>query len=315
MLIQRATRLTYAAAFTALFMMIGWQEINPYGFPDLESYRLGFQSRWYLFTTLNLSPIEFALAEGLWIRGFDQLYNAVGNIDTAFTIVSTVTVLLISSFIVARTQSPYYLIFLLNPAFVELALAQIRSGLASGIFWIAVSIKNTPVKIGMLIACCLIHTAFFLYSFLYILYMLINKTEIFGRLRHRPWISVVGLVTLALIITSIRGAVLAFFGDDRAYAFLDYSSGIMLSLAWFSFVLTYILFRQESRISFEALFYIFSSAMYLFSAMNGVYGSRFISIAIPAMAIMCSQLSSQYRPLYTAQFAAFSGAYFFYWLR
>lgn len=313
MLLQKTTRIAYAAIFTAVFILIGWREINPYGFPDLDAYRVGFQSRWYLFTTLNLSPIEFALAEGLWIRGFDQLYALVGDIDTAFALVSTAAILLTSLFVVTRTRSPFYLIFFFNPAFIELTIGQIRSGLAAGIFWCAMNVKQGPVRLALMLTACLIHTAFFLFLAVYLAFFLFHQTEPVERLLRRPWISSAFLVLLAFLVTSIRGVVLAFFGDERAYQFLEYTSGIMLSLAWFSFILSYIFWRRESKISFEALFYMFCSSMFFFSALSGVYGSRFVSVSIPALAVMCSQLLPQYRPLFVAQFVAFSGIYFFYW--
>ncbi|MDQ8757228.1 hypothetical protein RCO27_13430 [Sphingosinicella sp. LHD-64] len=303
-----------AAAFTALFILVGWPRINPFGFPDLDNYRVGFQSGWYLFTTLDREPIDFVLNEGLWVYLFDFMYALIGDIDDTFTFVSIVIVFLTSLYVVLRAQAPWYLLFFFNPAFIEIALGQIRSGLAAGLFWTAVNVKGLPFKLALLLAASAIHTSFVLFSLIYLVFHFLRDTRSADAALSNSALTVLVISALALVPTVFREAALSTIGDQRAYQFLEYSSGIFLAIGWASFFVTYLLLRSDRRISFEGFFYGFGAAAALFSAIVGVYGARLVSIAIPALAVMCFQIDPRYRVLFIGQFIGFSGLYFVYWL-
>lgn len=302
-----------ATIFTALFLAVGWQQINPYAFPDLANYRGGFQSGWYLFTTLNRTPIDFVLSEGVWVWLFDALYYYVGDIDTAFLVVSAASVFLMSVFVLSRTSSAWYLLFFINPAFINLTIEQIRSGIASGIFWTAVTIENRPIKIALMLLAGSIHTVFFLFAAFYAVYHVSRQTKIVDAILRKPTISFLILTIVAIIATIFRDSILAAFGDQRAYQFLEYTSGILLAIAWVSFAATYLLFRREDRFSFESALFSFNTVTALLSAVIGVYGSRFAAVAIPALAVMASRIPPGYRFLFGVQYALFSLLYFFFW--
>jgi hypothetical protein len=315
MLMQiRSLHVVQAAVFAALFVMIGWRDINPYGFSDLEAYRAGFQSQWYLFELLNTSPIEFFLGEGLWVRLFDTLHAMVGDIDAAFTIVSLFSVFLIGLFVVKRAGSAWYLLFLFNPAFVELTLSQIRSGLACALFWSATLISRRPLKIAVLVTAAAIHTAFFLFGIFYLIYIMLGNRQIFYNISRNALAIFTTTFFIGFVVTSIRTTALSAIGDQRALLMLDYTSGILLSIAWLTFAITFMLFRNNKKLEFEPIFYIFCAAMALTSAAFDLYGSRFSAVAIPALAVMAAGLAPQYRFIYIIQFAIFTTLYFYYWL-
>lgn len=303
----------YAVAFAAVYVLIDWIEIVPYGFPDLDNYRYGFQSGWYLFTVLNRAPIDFLLAEGVWVYLFDFVYSYVGDIDTVFTIVSAVSIVLMSIYVIGRAGSPFYLIFFMNPAYIDLAIGQIRSGFAAGLFWLAVYVKNWPLKLALLVFAASIHTAFFVFGAFYIGFELLRRTAIVDRMLTRPLVMTVLLIGLGLVVTAARNGILIALGDVRGYMRLEFTSGVFLSLAWISFSFTYLAWQNRAKFSYESSFYAFCSSMALFSAVIGVYGSRFSSVALPAMAVMCSHLPPRYRIFFILQYALFTVVYFVYW--
>jgi len=47
----------------------------------------------------------------------------------------------------------------------------------------------------------------------------------------------------------------------------------------------------------------------------GIYGARFVALAIPALAVMASEIAPNRQPLFFAQYIGFSGIYFFLWLQ
>ena len=311
----RSLHIVQAALFTVLFMAVGWRDLNPYGFSDLDAYRVGFQSQWFVFQTLNMSPLRFFLGEGLWVRFFDWLYGTVGDIDLAFTIVSVVALFLIALFIVARTRSIWYLFFLFNPALVELVLSQIRSGLACGLFWAATLLPKRAMRVVALAAAAAIHTSFILFGALFIAYDLLHERDWVKRLSRNAVVLCALLLVAALLMTVLRGSALAVLGDQRAFQVLDYTSGVMLAFAWITFAVTFVLFRSSAPVEFEATFYILASALAFWSAAFDLYGSRFSAVGMPALAVMASQLAPQYRLLFVLQFSLFSAIYFFYWLQ
>lgn len=311
---QKIAHAAYAVAFATAFVLIDWIEVVPYGFPDLDNYRYGFQSGWYLLHIINRSFIDFLLAEGVWVYLFDFIYTLVGDIDTVFLIVSLASIALMSFYVLGRTGSPLYLVFFMNPAFIDLGIGQIRSGFAAGIFWIAVYVKNLPLKLVLLAFAASIHTAFFVFGLFYIGFALFRRSVIVDRLLGRPVLTTSLIIGLALIVTVARSDILAALGDLRGYLFLEFSSGVFLSLAWISFAFTYIAWKDRPRMEFDGSFYAFCGSMAFFSAMIGIYGSRFSSVALPALAIMCSHLPPRYRVMFVIQYALFTGVYFAYWL-
>jgi len=309
----RLTNIGAAVAFTALFLLIGWRDINPYGFADLEAYRRGFETQWSVFMTLNMSAPEFILREGLWARGFDALYGFVGDIEMSFTIVSAVAILLMSVFVVRQTGSPWYLGFFLNPAFIELTLAQLRSGLAGGLFWLAIVVRSWLAKAGLLLLACSVHTSFFLFSAFYLAFEIGRRMHVMETLFRRPALMAFAIAGTALLVTLLRQTLLLALEDERAYLVLDYTSGILLAAAWGSFFITYLASTREKEAQFETGFFVFNASMALFSALMGLYGSRFAAIVVPALAVMAARIPPAYRFVFVAQYAAFTAAYFYFW--
>lgn len=302
-----------AAAFSAIFMAVDWVTRFPYTFPDLENYRLGFQSGWYLFSVINLSWIKFLLSEGLWVYGFDALWAHIGNIDKSFTIVSFASIFLISLYVFQQTRSFLALLFALNPAFVNLVIEQLRSGLAAGIFFCATMIKNRAAQAALFVAAISIHTSFLLFASLYYIYEILRFANIRSFLGRRLLISLAMLFAVSFAISYFRDFALSSIGDNRAYVVEDSTSGILLSVAWSLFIINYIVNRAD--VNFEWGIYFFSINVFMMasSIMMGNYGSRFVAIGIPALAVMSKHILPERRIFFFLHYFAFSGFYFVVW--
>jgi hypothetical protein len=295
-------------------MLIGWKNINPYGFDDLENYRAGFQSQIYIYRSLDLSPVEFFLNEATWIWGFDALYDYLGDIDTAFVAVTAAVVFLLSLYVVKRTGSFLTLLLFINPGFIDMAVGQIRSGLAAGLFFTAIWIQNRWIKIALIVLAASVHTSFILLGIFYLAFHLFSRVGPFDLTVTKPYLVMALIAAAAIVITVFREVVLASVGDERAFEVLSYQSRVFLSFGFLSFSISFLVLSKDKSVTFEAGFYLFTVVMALISALVGVYGSRFVSYGIPALAVMAAQLPPERRfPIYL-QYAAFSALYFYYWL-
>jgi hypothetical protein len=312
-LANRIKAVLTAAAFCAAFIAVDWVWRFPYTFPDLENYRTGFESGWYLFSVINLNWIQFILAEGPWVYGFDALWRMTGNIDTSFYIISCVATFLIVLYIYMRTQSYIAVIFIANPAFVHLVIEQIRSGLATGLFLIATLIKRRWLQAPLLLAALSIHTSFVFFVVFYYAYTLLSKIEIKKFLDKNFVISMIGVFVFAFVISYFRDSALSAFGDGRAFVQDDQTSGILLGLGWFLFIVSFYLLRKREEYSLDLYFFSLNVFMFISSILMGTYGSRFVAIGIPALAAMSRHVRDRQRPIFYAHYFLFSAFYFIVW--
>nr|WP_166177833.1 hypothetical protein [Altererythrobacter segetis] len=302
-------------AFAVAFTSIGWKEINPFAFPDLENYRTGFDSNWFLFQSLNLSPLDFFVSEGVWVRGFDALTSYVGNIDSAFDIVSFISVALIAWYVIAETRSPLYLPLLVNPGFVNLVEEQIRSGLATGIFLLAVRARSPVWCVLLALVAASLHTAFFLFGGVLIFYRLARNLPSYRAIMQRPFVGGATVLIAAAAITWLRTVLLSALGDERAFTVEEYNSGVLLSLAWVLFGAWFALQVRGALFAFEALLLLFCSTLAFISAIQGVYGARFFVIAATTFPVLVSRASPLIRWPTIAAYAVFATVWFILWFQ
>jgi hypothetical protein len=315
MIARRKIHVPVAALIFALCLAsIDWLAILPWSFPDLQNYIAGFNSGWYLFELRGRGLLASLVAEGAWVYGFDALYALTNDIFVAFYIVSLVLVFLCSLYVTQRSGSPFYLLFLINPAFIEMAIGQIRSGLAAGIFYLALLIKNRAVAISLMIIAVGIHTAFGIFLGIFLLYQAYRSEAGQRMLGDRPVLVHVLIALIALAMQPIQGAVLGQLQDKRAEIIFDIDSGTLLAIAWLLLAGTYLILKRPTVLSWNYFLFVFASLLMAAAAISGNYGSRFASIALPAVAVMASELEKGRSLPFFGHYAAFTLVYFYFWL-
>lgn len=302
-----------AAVIGTLFLMVDWVTRFPYTFPDLQNYRLGFESGWYMFSVFDLDWLRFLLAEGGWVYGFDALWRWTGNIDTSFYIVSAIATFTIAYYIFATTRSYIATLFIFNPAFVNLVIEQLRSGLAAAIFFTATRVRRPFLQVPMFVAAISIHTSFLLFVSIYYLYRLAEWTGTKRWLDRRFLLAIMLTLALALVVSYFRGAALSVLGDERAFVQEDQTSGILLGIGWALFLVTFYLFRSDDEPGFDLYFFALNVCMFAASIATGTYGSRFVAIGIPALAVMTQYVRLDRRILFYSHYFLFSALYFWIW--
>lgn len=303
-----------AAAACAAFVMVDWAGRFPYTFPDLQNYRLGFESGWYMFSVINLDWLRLMLAEGLWVYGFDALWRWTGNMDTSFYIVSCFATFLIAYHIFVKTRSYVATLFIFNPAFVNLVVEQLRSGLAAAIFFTATRIKRPLIQAPLFIAALSIHTAFILFVAVYYLYRLAEWSRIKRWLDRRFLLAMTITLALAIILSYFRDFALSSVGDSRAFVQDDQTSGALLGVGWVLFLITFYVVRSNEEAGFDLYFFALNVFMFAASIAMGTYGSRFVAIGVPALATMSRYVKPDRKSLFYAHYFLFSAVYFWIWV-
>ena len=302
-----------AAVICVAFLSVDWVGRFPYAFPDLSNYRSGFSSGWYVFSLLNTDWLSFLLTEGVWVYGFDALWNAVGDMELSFLIVTALATFLILLYIISQTQSLAPALFILNPAFIHLVAEQLRSGLAVGIFLMGVKSHSQIIRLALFILSSTIHTSFILFFGLFYLYYFSSRLNLLKWLTDRYLLFFIILLTISILLTYFRETALAAIGDERAFIIEDQTSGILLGIAWFSFIVSYFVLRRKIAFDFNFYFFVINVFMFISSIFVGVYGARFVAVAIPALAVMSRDLDPGRRPFFYAHYALFSFVYFLFW--
>lgn len=300
---------------SALFLAVGWTTRFPYHFPDLNNYREGFESGWYVFSILNLDWLSFVISEGAWVNGFDWLWRQTGNIDTSFFLVTAISLFLIVRYIYLRTQSIIACLFIFNPAFINLVVEQLRSGLASALFLSGVMVRSRVLKAILFLLSLSIHTAFILFVVFYYLIAFSERFNVMKLFNKRPVILLTGFAAFAALVTYLRDFALSSVGDERAYIVEDQTSGVYLAVGWLMFLGTYGFLRdREKSFAFDVYFFTLNIFMFIASIYFGSYGARFVAIAIPSLAAMSGHLEPRLRLWFFAHYFLFSAVYFAFWL-
>lgn len=314
-ILNRIKAFLVAAGLCAAFMAVDWATRFPYTFPDLRNYRAGFESGWYLSSVINLDWPRFIIAEGAWIYGFDALWRYIGSIESSFFVVSATATFLIILYIFLRTRSYVAILFILNPAFINLVIEQLRSGIASGLFYIGTLIKNPYLQFPFLFAALSIHTSFIFFVAFYYAFKLIGAFRVKKFLDGNFVYGVLALFAFAYMVSYFRDAALMTLEDSRAFIQEDQTSGIMLAVGWSLFLVSFFFLREKKEeYSFDYYFFALNVFMFISSIITGSYGARFVAIGIPALAVISQHVRPDRRLFFYLHYFLFSAVYFLLWV-
>ena len=312
--LNRIKNVLVAAALCAVFIAVNWTVRFPYTFPDLQNYRIGFEGGWYMSSVINLDWLRFIAAEGAWVYGFDTLWRYVGNMDASFLIVSAAAIFLIILYIFARTKSYIAILFIFNPVVVNLVIEQIRSGIATGLFFTGTLIKRPYLQLPFFIAALSVHTSFILFVSFYYVFKICEMAGVKRFFDRNILVGFVAVFSFALFVSYFRDIALASIDDNRAFIKEDQTSGILLAIAWSLFLVNFYIFRsKEEEYGFDIYFFAMNTFMMVASIITGEYGARFVAIGVPALAVMSKHIKRDRRVVFYLHYFLFSVLYFAIW--
>lgn len=303
-----------AAIFSWALLQPDWARLNGTGFIDLENYLEGFDSGWYYWQVMHLDWLRFILSEGIWVTVADSIINIIGSSHLAFYLFGLASLFVMSLYVCLRTRSVWYLWMLASPAMIDLTVGELRSAVGGALFYLAVSTRLRPLQFTLFVAAIGIHTSYIVFVGIYASYhaltLLADRGGFFnGRL---VWIfaAVVGSAVLAVL----QNAALESVGDRRVDIYLYLTSGTMLLTAWCLFGAALSVADWRMRLSFEAYLFIFACGLFATSNFLGLYGQRWVAVALPGLAVAVSKLTTIPRRALLAAYAGFTIIYYQYYL-
>lgn len=278
--------LLWAVVLAACFVAIPWELFSAQGFPDQKNnldaidayvkygYELGGQTLFALL--LN----EYLWRELLVFIGISFQEPIDGLLCLSF-----IAIALLTFRIIRDAGLIYAIVFLLAPLSVDLFISQTRSALALGIFVSALAIDSKLFRYVTFVLSMFIH------SFAIVLFLLhqLNRLILSSTLNARAKILLPVLLGLgaSIVWAFLAQAVLAALGDRRAFQVAILPVSIPFILWWAIFGIFLIAFA-EVRGLFRVQFVMLALALlalFVFSAIFGAGGLRFLSLSLPLVFI------------------------------
>jgi hypothetical protein len=281
---------------------------------DLRAYESVFNDPYYHYAQLNRSWISWIRDEPLWYETVLAARAASWTYTETINILSVVSAALISYMVYRLCNKKLWpLIMMINPSTIDFLIAQVRSALAFSVLMII--FLNPPwwIRILVIVTAGTIHTSMYLFGALYVLIMLYSRyVPKYHFLKYKVFI-VTAAATIAFIVSFAAPYILGAIGDRRVNIDTD-ALGVLFSLAWLSFVVSYYAIAKYDEQIFPHFFYTICAFIGLFSIFTDAYGSRYIAVALPFLIIMIARQQGAQRRWLLIQYCAAISAYFYYYL-
>lgn len=299
------------------FSVVPLESIKKNGFVDRENYinyltYYNSRSEVEVFITFY----DYITKEWLWHKFIfflkDFFYLSPNLI---FSLISLFCFFIASLIIFKKTNSLIYVLFLVNPIFIDFYYSQLRLAFAFAIWGLAYLLieKYKKISLALIGLAFLIHTSSVLFISLGFLayFATVSKMNNYMKL---IFLCLLGFFT-SIITGPLRATILSYFGDRRA-EYSDMNFDIIFSSFWifllFSMILNHIFFKKNLK-SYEAYSIIFLSLIFLNYFIGG-YSSRFLAATYPFLIISLYYLKSNLRIFCITFYIFYSFILSYYWI-
>jgi hypothetical protein len=216
-----------------------------------------------------------------------------------------------SVYVVIRSGSPWYLLLLIHPQFIDLCFSQVRSAAAISFVYLAVLIPSPAIGLALVVLAPFIHSAILVYSGAYGVNW---ATATIDRLRKRRLSVIIAyVVACTLTFTVLRPIILELLGDRRA-ALPAVTGGVLLTTMLGAYAIPFMSFRSMFSWNFDAFVVVLGSILCVALFIEEQNGLRFVALALPALAVAISKIPHpSWRALIFLAALIFQSAYFVYW--
>ena len=314
--IERVSRYSIILFLTFLIFLTPWESLKGVSFEDLQNYidrmaQLSVYGESYVIDTSSYL-INFAKEIG-WGYLLLLLTQVFEDYRAALFCVSLFCCLVISSYVLKKTNHTIASVLLVNPIFIDLLLSQQRSALAFSIFLLSLSYRNHFIIFLFFVLALSIHLAsIILFTFLMIVNFLNNISFHRREVLKKNVASFVTVFVLSLSVYILKDIFLGFIGDRRAGDSAD-SVSIAYSLFWYASLCCLVLFSfKTDRDSLLAIFFL---GIFAVSSLLGEYSARFLSFTLPFLIIALPKLNQGLREFWLIVFLLYALIQWVYWLR
>jgi hypothetical protein len=226
-LLQKETKLSivYSLVYATFVVFFPWEIISREKFSDFDTYVITFEYYYLSGTTIFdlydiRTIVDLYTSEVLWNLLMILLTNATHDPEISLRIVSFF-ILFVFGFLIYKTAGistpglTISLLFLLNPAVIDVAMSGIRNGFAWSLILIALWNRSEKLHVGEI---ALIVVAMFIHSTSLLVASLLYATRYAPKIlsgKHLVLFGVVAGVGVGLAITVFNEVFVAAIGDRR----------------------------------------------------------------------------------------------------
>lgn len=261
------------------------------------------------------SYLKYFTSEWLWNAGVFSVTNFFGNVNGVLLFVSFSIIFFFSFFILLKTRA-IYLLFLINPLFVDLAFSQLRIGFAFIFLGLAYYFRTNKFLLSLFILMSLsIHTSTIIFIVGFYLIYKFDSFIFFDKNRERVLSALLVAFFASVLMGPLRELVLTLINDRRAI-YSDISSSYAYMSYWFFLLAFFVLSGFRNYYDNISLFAIFVLSIACFNTIFGAYNSRFVALALPfiAYAISVSNISSRIKIFVFLSYISFTSLLWLYWV-
>ena len=304
------TNKTYNLYFFSLFYailvtyIIPWSTIYHGDFLDIENYITRIE---YLHRGGNEAVhtgISWFFSEPLWKYIIIAIGFIFDDYRLAIYLVSIIIVFLYSIFLFKRVDYYIGMIFLFNPMFIDLVMAQVRSAFAFALLLLAYDLSSKRWTLVVAFMAVLIHASMPLFILIYFLLSKLNQTV---TPKKYYLITIFTAFLFALFMRYGIDILLTLIGDRHAgYEDVIAGASISYSIIWFTIGIVVAIFatfeNEDERII--AGYAITMTSFFFFSSLMGNFAQRYVALTIPLIIISVGYLPKHFK----------QGTYIVFWL-
>jgi hypothetical protein len=290
-----SVKILFALCFSLLFVLIDWESLLGYSFPD----KINFLDRFDYLQSRgpgSINPlgglVGAYLSESVWgqILYWFGIYGFSG--EQSLNFISFVCLFFITFFVLGRTNAAVSALFLINPLVVDFVMAQQRSALGFVGFLFFIHSDKQWRKYSILAFSLFIHSSVILMVAGYYFSCALAKIK-FG---NRAYVNNIFYLSVALIVALFillsKELVLTALNDRRAVG-LEGSSSFLFLTFWAGLATYFVLFskfRADWMLNFALLF----TSLFLVAGILNLYNTRYLVLALPFLIISLVSLPSRY---------------------
>jgi hypothetical protein len=239
--------------------------------------------------------ISWLFTEPIWKYIIIAIGFAFDDYRLALYIISIIIVFLYSIFLFKRVEYYIGMIFLFNPMFIDLVMAQIRSAFAFALLLLAYDLSSKRWATVVAIISFLIHASMPLFIVIYFLLSKLNKAVT----PKKYYLFTIFTALLFAIFMRYGIDILLTLIGDRHAGYKDVIAGASLSysIIWFTIgiiVAIFATFKNEKE-RIIAGYAITMTSFFFFSSIMGNFAQRYVALTIPLIIISVGYLPKHYK--------------------
>ncbi|WP_180084048.1 hypothetical protein [Acinetobacter sp. YH12157] len=302
------------AIFIALIICIfPWESVRNYEFVDLSRNILKYEYPNYYFDyDFSNNKVAVILKEPFWYY-INISFKSIGfSAEFFFTLLSFFSLFIITKYLLSNNVRFAYILFLINPVFLDFVLSQQRNALVFSVFMLILSFRSKVLKLFFLLL-PLIHSLSVFLIVIYFLHNYIIETynSIFKKKIVVDIFLLVFSLSLSLIMVFGRSYLSGFSDDNRLGEYEVVVNSTLYILPWIFYLYFLVFFTKEVSKNYIYMFLFLS--MYIWLTIFEFYAIRFLAMSMPFFIIILSKF--RYRAILSLLFSIHQLILLFYWLK